>query len=128
MGYANDDIIFETTLPGSDRKRLAIFSEGTEDPNPIHVDENFAKEAGFPKVLQQGPMTTAHFARLLAEKVGQSNLLWLDVNFTGPVFPGEDLTLTAVVTGVEKSVVSCALTATKNDGTVTAKANANFSV
>lgn len=127
MSYSEGAVIFETTVPGSDRDRLADFSAGTEDPNPIHVDEDFAKAAGFPTVLQQGPMTTAHFARLLAAAVGQDKLRWLDVTFTAPVFPGEDLRLKAVVTGMgEDGTVSCALTAEKADGTPTARAEAGF--
>jgi acyl dehydratase len=126
MSYAAGDVIFETTLPGADRARLADFSAGTEDPNPIHVDEAFARAAGFSTVLQQGPMTTAHFARLLAAAVGQEKLRWLDVNFTAPVFPEEALTLTAVVRGVEDGVVTAELSAAKADGTQTAKATAGF--
>jgi acyl dehydratase len=126
MAYLDGDVIFETIVPGADRSRLADFSEGTEDPNPIHVDEGFAKAAGFPTVLQQGPMTTAHFARLLAAEVGRDRLRWLDVTFTAPVFPGEDLRLKAVVTGVEDGLVRCALTAEKTDGTPTATAEAGF--
>lgn len=126
MNFSTGDIVFDVTVPGSDRDRLVAFSEGTEDPNPIHVDESFAQKAGFPTVLQQGPMTTAHFARLLSDAIGQENLRWLDVNFTAPVFPEEPLTLTATVTGVEGSVVTCSLTAVKDDGTVTANADAGF--
>lgn len=127
MSFAAGDIVFSVTIPGSDRERLADFSEGTEDPNPIHLDESFAQKAGFPTVLQQGPMTTAHFARILSDTIGQENLRWLDVNFTAPVFPDEPLTLTATVIGVESGVVTCTLAAAKEDGTVTANAEAGFS-
>ena len=128
MAFSEGDILFDATVPGADRARLADFSAGTEDPNPIHTDEAFAKAAGFPTVLQQGPMTTAHFARLLAERVGQDRLRWLDVTFTAPVFPEEDLRIEAVVTAVDGHAVTCALTAAKSDGTVTAKADAGFGV
>ena len=126
MAYNEGDILFDATVPGANLARLADFSAGTEDPNPIHTDEEFAKAAGFPTVLQQGPMTTAHFARLLAERVGQDRLRWLDVTFTAPVFPEEDLRIEAVVTAVAGDAVICALTASKGDGTVTAKAEAGF--
>lgn len=114
------DILFEVTLPPSDRAQLAAFSAGTQDPNPIHVDEAFAKAAGFPMVLQQGPMTTAHFARLLEAHAGDRRLGLLDVFFTAPVFPGEALVLKAEVTEAA-DVVRCALSAHKSDGTQTAK-------
>lgn len=125
-GFSPGTTLFDETLPGADRARIAVFSEATEDPNPIHVDEAFAKAAGFPTVIQQGPMTTAHFARLLAATVGQERLRWLDVTFTAPVFPDEALRIRAVVDAVEAGIVSCTLTAEKADGTATAKASAGF--
>ena len=114
------EILFEVTLPPSDRAQLKAFSDGTQDPNPIHVDETFAKAAGFPTVLQQGPMTTAQFARLLEEHAGAGRLSLIDVFFTAPVFPGESLVLKAEVTDVDE-VIRCTLAAHKTDGTQTAK-------
>jgi len=126
MSYTTGDVLFDTKLAGKDQTQLADFSTGTEDPNPIHLDRDFAAAAGFKDLLQQGPMTTAHFARLLASKVGQDNLRWLDVSFTAPVFVGEELRIRAEVTGLEEGVFTCALTAEKTDGTMTARAEAGF--
>jgi acyl dehydratase len=125
VAWAKDDVIFDVTWPGVSRERIALFSEGTEDPNPIHVDEAFARRAAFPTVLQQGPMTTAHFARLLEEHVGRGNLEVLDVNFTAPVFPDEVLRLVATVSE-PGARVTCALAAAKADGTETARGQAIF--
>lgn len=121
--WATGTVVFDTTWPGADRERLRRFSRGTEDPNPIHVDDDFAKRAGFPAVLQQGPMTTAHFAHLLAEKFGGARLRSLDVNFTAPVFLGDALRLTATVEADAGDLV-VALAAAKLDGTATAKGRA----
>lgn len=125
MTYAVGEVILDQTVPGAARDQIALFSAGTEDPNPIHVDEAFAKAAGFPTVLQQGPMTTAHFARLLSAHVGAERLRTLDVNFTAPVFPEEPLTLQAVVDRID-TLVHCSLSATKPDGTLTARGTASF--
>jgi acyl dehydratase len=115
-----DDLVIDRTLPGASREAIALFSEATEDPNPIHVDAAFAKRCGFPQVIQQGPMTTAHFARLLGERFGPSRLKVLDLTFTAPVFPGEALRLTArVATG--DGDITLDLIAAKPDGTTTAK-------
>lgn len=119
------DVLFEVTLPPAGRARLAAFSAGTQDPNPIHVDEAFAKGAGFPTVLQQGPMTTAQFARLLEEHAGEGRTKLLDVFFTAPVFPEDTLVLKAQVTEVG-DVIRCALTANKTDGVQTAKGTAEL--
>jgi acyl dehydratase len=123
--FSLHQVLFETTLPPAGRQRLALFSEGTEDPNPIHVDDAFAHGAGFPTVLQQGPMTTAQFARLLEDCAGRGKLRLLDVLFMAPVFPDDQLTLRADVTAIG-DIISCNLVATKQDGTQTAKGTAEF--
>jgi acyl dehydratase len=114
------DVLFRHEQPGATRAAIALFSEATEDPNPIHTDLAFARSCGFPQVIQQGPMTTAHFARLLAEKVGAQRLKVLDLTFTAPVFPDEPLTLIATVAKVEDDI-TVDLNAAKRDGTVTTK-------
>jgi len=116
------DVILDVTRAGASRDQLALFSAGTEDPNPIHVDEAFAKSAGFATVLQQGPMTTAHLAALLAERFG-ARLKSLDVTFTAPVYPGEALRLVATVESAASDIV-CALTVHKPDGTLSARGTA----
>ncbi len=128
LTYSIGDVVVDATLPGKNGSQLADFSAGTEDPNPIHLDEEFAKSAGFKTVLQQGPMTTAHFSRLLAQEVGQDQLRWLDVTFTAPVFAGEELQIRAEVSEIDGALVVCKLSATKSDGTLTATADAAFEV
>jgi acyl dehydratase len=116
------DVIFDEAKQGASRAQLALFSAGTEDPNPIHVDDAFAKRAGFATVLQQGPMTTAHFAAMLAATFG-ARLRSLDITFTAPVFVGDALRLVAKVESVGDTI-ALALTATKPDGTQTARGTA----
>ena len=124
--FQKGDVLFEEEIPPSGRERVALFSEATEDPNPIHVDDDFAHKAGFKTVLQQGPMTTAQFARLLGNTVGRDAVRLLDITFTAPVYPDEALILRAEV--VETGAVTrCALSATKRDGTQTAKGIAEVS-
>ena len=113
------DVVLQHRQPGASREAIAKFSRATEDPNPIHVDLAFAKAAGFAEVIAQGPMTTAHFARLLAQRYGASRLRVLDLTFTAPVFPDEPLMLTATVSKVGDLTLD--LVAAKLDGTVTAK-------
>ena len=120
-------ILFEETIAPSGRDRVALFSEATEDPNPIHVNDEFAHKAGFKTVLQQGPMTTAQFARLLGNAVGDDKVRLLDITFTAPVYPDDTLILRAEVSE-PGPVTRCTLTAIKSDGTPTAKGIAEVSV
>jgi len=115
--------VLQVQVPGSSKQAIALFSEATEDPNPIHVDVAFARECGFDEVIQQGPMTTAYFAQLLAREFGQHRLVSLELAFTAPVFPEEPLTLSSTVSGVT-DVIELELKAEKADGTPTAKGTA----
>jgi len=119
-GLKQGDILFEETIAPAGRARVALFSEATEDPNPIHVDDDFAHRAGFPTVLQQGPMTTAQFAQLLARAVGDDAVTLLDVTFTAPVYPEDTLILRAEI-AEPGPLTRCTLSAVKSDGTQTAK-------
>lgn len=121
MKIAAGQVVFDTEVPGSSRPRIALFSEATEDPNPIHVDAAFALRCGFPDVIQQGPMTTAHFARLLAAAFGAERLRVLDVSFSAPVFPLEVLRFKAIAGETTGDRVRLDLTAEKTDGIVTAR-------
>ena len=116
------DVIFDEARPGASCEQLVLFSAGTEDPNLVHTDDAFAKRAGFATVLQQGPMTTAHFGMLLAARFG-ARLKSLDVTFTAPVFVGDPLRLVGKVESVGDEIV-LALAATKPDGTQTARGTA----
>ncbi len=119
------DIVFDVQVPGSSREAITLFSTATEDPNPIHVDDAFAERCGFPQVIQQGPMTTAQFVRLLAEAFGSARLRNIDVSFIAPVFPLESLQLIATVADkADRDALRIDLVARKIDGTVTARGTA----
>ena len=122
------EVLFQVRVPGSSRETIALFSQATQDPNPIHIDDAFALRCGFHQVIQQGPMTTAHFARLLADHCGVDQVRSLDVSFSAPVFPLEDLDLRATVEQVADGMALMALVAQKVDGTVTAKGQAQVAL
>ena len=122
------DVLFEVRVPGSSRETIVLFSQATQDPNPIHIDDAFALRCGFSQVIQQGPMTTAHFARMLADHCGADQVRSLDVSFSAPVFPLEDLDLRATVEQVADGTALMALVAQKVDGTVTAKGQAQVAL
>lgn len=125
--FAKGDLLFEHTLQPAGRERIALFSCATEDPNPIHVDDDFAHGAGFTTVLQQGPMTTAQFARLLEQVGGAGCLQLLDVFFVAPVYPEDALTLRAEVSE-SGDTIRCVLLARKQDGTKTATGAAELRI
>ena len=78
------------TLP-----QAAMLYRLSGDYNPLHIDPQFASEAGFARPILHGLSTYGYICRALM-RLGdfQSNrIVSMDCRFTGPVFPGEAFAL-----------------------------------
>jgi len=63
------------------------------DYNPLHVDPDFARSAGFEQPILHGLSTYGHICRLLIAAQGDNaSMRMMDCRFTAPVFPGDTLT------------------------------------
>jgi 3-hydroxyacyl-CoA dehydrogenase/3a,7a,12a-trihydroxy-5b-cholest-24-enoyl-CoA hydratase len=86
---APDEVVEMQTLP----QQAAIYRL-SGDRNPLHIDPDFAKMAGFDKPILHGLCTFGHVARAVIQKYcdGDSDRFkGLDARFTGVVFPGEKI-------------------------------------
>jgi acyl dehydratase len=78
-----------------DRDQTYRYKEASGDPNPIHVDENFAKMAGLPGIIVHGLCTMAFTSKVIIERICGGDpvkLKRLRVRFTRPVLPGQIIT------------------------------------
>jgi acyl dehydratase len=75
------------------------YAEASGDPNPIHLDPEFAKSAGLPGVILHGLWTMAQVARASAALAGGDPraLKRLSVQFRGMGFPDQEVTVTGTV-------------------------------
>jgi len=75
------------------------YKDASGDPNPIHVDEDFAKSVGLPGVILHGLYTMAQVARA-NNAVADSDprrLKRLAVQFRGMGFPEQEIRVTGTV-------------------------------
>ena len=75
------------------RVEIAWYMVASYDLNPIHVDEPFAREAGFDTVVGQGMLPLGFLARELVRTVGLHRIRRLGGDFVGLVLPGDELTV-----------------------------------
>jgi acyl dehydratase len=103
------------------RTQIVQYAGASGDYNPVHTDEVFAtKVAGYPSVFAHGMLTMAMTGRMLTDLVGDGRLTRFGGRFTSQVWPGDDLTATAVVDAVRReggrALVDLSVRTTNQDG------------
>lgn len=84
-------------LPPLSRLTLALYCGASGDHNPIHVDIDFAREAGMPDVFAHGMLSMAWLSRCITDWVPQTALRDLQVRFAAITHVGERIRCTGTV-------------------------------
>ncbi|HET7482902.1 MAG TPA: MaoC/PaaZ C-terminal domain-containing protein [Actinomycetota bacterium] len=88
------DVIYEETTK-VDEDQTVRYAEASGDPNPIHVDENIAKMAGLPGIINHGMCTLAIATKGAVDGLAggdPTKIKRVAARFSKPVFPGQELT------------------------------------
>jgi len=87
---------FEVELTGEMMDQFAAVSG---DYNPLHMDEQFAKDSAFPGRVAFGLLTSSFYSRLAGMYLpGKYALLHgIDIEFKSPAFPGDRLTVSGQI-------------------------------
>jgi acyl dehydratase len=101
--FATGDVHSAVVVDGLTRTQIVQYAGASGDFNPIHTDEVFATQAaGYPSVFAHGMLTMGMTGRMLTDLVGDGRLTSFGGRFTAQVWPGDTLTTTATVSGVEE--------------------------
>ncbi len=101
------------------RATLALFAGASGDHNPVHLDIDFARAAGYDDVFAHGMLSMAWLGRLLTESFDQSRIESFGVRFAArtPIHAEPTCRVTAVETSDGR--LQLALEIRLADGTVT---------
>ena len=81
-----------------DRFLTVRYAGASGDYNPIHIDEEFAKQVGLPGRILHGLWTMAQVARAQTENAGGPHALKrLSVQFRGMGLPEQEIVVTGTV-------------------------------
>jgi acyl dehydratase len=83
------------------RTQIVQYAGASGDFNPIHHDEVFARQAGYPSVFAHGMLSMGLTGSLLTNWLGDGVLGSFGVRFVRQVWPGDSLTGQASVTKLE---------------------------
>ena len=93
--------------------QLALFAAASGDHNPLHLDAEVARHAGFDKPVVHGMLSMALAGRLFTREFGPQALLRLHTRFVGVALAGDAIELKATLQSLgDDTVAHYALRAT----------------
>jgi acyl dehydratase len=110
-----------------DRFLTVRYAGASGDFNPIHIDEEFAKQVGLPGRILHGLWTMAQVARAETEAAGGPQALQrLSVQFRGMGMLEEELTVTSTVREVADGVATVDCEARQGDRAIVRRGEAEL--
>ena len=89
------------TKPAITRETLKVYGPAAGDPNPMHVDEEFAKNAGYPGVFAHGMLSMGYLGEFLHKAAGGvGNVRKFRARFAKLTWPGDVVSCKGTVTAV----------------------------
>jgi acyl dehydratase len=106
------------------------YAEASGDPNPIHVDPEFAKSVGLPGVILHGLYSMAQVARAHTDAAGGGPraLKRLSVQFRGMGFPEQEIVVTSVVKEASDGRIVTETVAAQGDNRIIRNAEAELAL
>jgi acyl dehydratase len=92
------DRLVHKTFPPINRHTLALYCGASGDHNPIHVDIDFAKAAGFPDVFAHGMLVMGCLGQALTDAVPPAKLRAFATRLVAITQLGAKLTCEGTVT------------------------------
>jgi acyl dehydratase len=86
------DRVVNKTFPPIKRHTLALYCGASGDHNPIHVDLDFAKKAGFDDVFAHGMLVMAYLGQALTDAVAPGAIRSFSTRFAAITQLGTQLT------------------------------------
>lgn len=80
---------------------LALFAAASGDHNPLHLDAETARRAGFERPVVHGMLTMAYAARLFTQEFGVRRVRALQTRFVGVALLGDVIEFKATLRHVD---------------------------
>ena len=93
------DALPELVTPPVTRHTLGLYAGASGDYNPLHIDSDFARQAGMPDVFAHGMLSMAYLGRVLTGWVAPSAIRSYGVRFVAITHVGDQVCCRATVAG-----------------------------
>ncbi len=82
------------------KEQLKAYAEGSGDMNPIHIDDEFARNAGYTGVFAHGMLSMGYLGQFLVQAAGPAAVRRFRTRFAKLTWPGDVITCRGRVTAV----------------------------
>lgn len=117
----------ELTLGPISAVDLALYAAASGDLNPLHLDADVARAAGFERPIAHGMRTMACVARMFTQHFGATALRALNTRFVGTAALGDVLVMRATLVQVDGVNASYDLTVQTDGGAPVVSGSARVS-
>lgn len=124
VGEGIDSVRLSPVTPGI----LAEYAEASGDYNPIHLDENEAKELGLPGIIAHGMWTMGNLGKLFTPYYEEGFLQDYQIRFRGMVFLGDEIQLKAKLESRNQQLLTFQVSAVNQHGMDVLKGKAVFKI
>ncbi len=104
------------------QENINLYAQASQDFNPIHIDEDFARKTPLGGTIAHGMLLLAYISQMMTAAFGRSWLVSgrLNVRFKSPARPGDILTVSGQIGSIEKSagqtIISCRVLCQNQNG------------
>jgi len=102
------------------RDDLKRYAAASGDPNPMHLDEEFARNAGYPGVFAHGMLSMGYLGEFLVQAGGVGSIRRFKARFAKLTWPGDVVTCQGRVAAVRDEgaarLVECDIWTENQDG------------
>lgn len=90
------------------KSEIKAFAELTGDMNPIHLDDEYAKNTTFKQVIVHGAFLISLISKVIAEKNPGPGSIWLNQScrFNRPVHIGDEIKVIVETKSIKKTTIS----------------------
>ncbi len=86
------------------QSKINLYAQASQDFNPIHIDESFAKKSPLGGTIAHGMLILAYISQMMTSAFGQNWLSGgkLDMRFKSPARPGDIITVSGKIRKISK--------------------------
>lgn len=114
VGAVREQIVIDEITP----THLVKYAGASGDFNPLHHNDQYAQDHGYPGLFGHGMFTMGLTARVLTDWFGPTALRSYGVRFTRQVWPGDRLTARAEVVAIDGGLARLVVETTNQHGDV----------